>query len=115
MNRPLISLTSIICSQNIQVSTNITGVPLVPKTDFTKSENDNFHSNNHPKFLAKEEQNQDIDSDATLGVPKNSGKTSDKVISLNNNNELRMRSAKDLDFDDEDNYKNLMLLSEKAK
>ena len=65
--------------------------------------------------MAEEEQNQDADSDATLSALKNSGETSDKTTSLSNNNESKTRSAKNLDFDDEDNNEKLMVLSEKAK
>lgn len=115
MNRPPISPTAVTRSQNNQVSTNLTGVSQALETDFTTSENDNFHSNDHPKSLAEEEQNQDTDSDATLGAPENSGETSDKATPLSNNDESETRSAKDSDFDDEDNDEELMPPSEKAK
>lgn len=115
MNRPRISPTAVTRSQNNQVSTNLTGVSPAPETDFTTSENVNFYSNDHPKSSAEEEQNQDTDSDATLGALENSGEISDKATPLSNNNELETRSAKDLDFDDEDNDEELMPPLEKAK
>ena len=115
INRPLISPTAVTRSQNNQVSTNLTRVSPAPETNFTTSENDKFHSNDYPKSLAEEKKNQDTDSDATLGTPKNSGETSDKAIPLSNNNESETRLAKDSDFDDENNDEELMPPLEKAK
>lgn len=99
MNRPAISPTPVTHSQNSQAITN----------------NDNFHSNDHPNFLSGEEQNQDTNSNDTLGALENSGKTSDEATSISNNDESETGSAKDSNFDDEDNNEQLMSQSEKAK
>lgn len=68
MNRLLISSTIIIYSQNNQISINLTRVFLTPEIDFIISENDSFYFNDYPKFLAKEKQYQDTDSNVTLGT-----------------------------------------------
>ena len=115
MNRPLISPTIITRSQNIQVSINLIGVFLAPKTHFTISKNDNFYSNDHLKSLAEEEQNQDMDSNAILGASKNSGEINNKATPLSNNNGSKTQSAKDSDFNDEDNDEKLMSPLKKSK
>lgn len=96
MNRPAISPTPVTHSQNSQATTN----------------NDNFHSNDHPNFLLGEEQNQDTNLNDTLDALENSGKTSDEATSISNNDESETESA---NFDDEDNNEQLMSQSEKAK
>lgn len=62
-----------------------------------------------------EDQNQDTNSNDTLGALKNSGITSDEATSISNNDESKTGSAKDSNFDDEDNNEQLMFQSEKAK
>lgn len=52
MTRPAISPTPVTHSQNSQETTN----------------NDNFHSNDHPNLLLGEEQNQDTNLNDTLGA-----------------------------------------------
>ena len=83
--------------------------------DFTTIKNGNFHFNDHPNFLNGEDQNQDINSDDTLGALKNSGETSDEVTFISNNNESETRSAKDSNFNDENNNEQLMPQLEQAK
>lgn len=99
MTRPAISPTPVTQSQNSQETTN----------------NDYFHSNDHPNLLLGEEQNQDTNLNDTLGALENSGKTSDEATSISNNDESETESAKDSNFDDEDNNEQLMSQSEKAK
>lgn len=113
MNKPTISPIIIIRSKNNEVPTNLTRVSLASERNFIISKNDNSHFNNYPNFLAKEKQNQDTDSDNTLGTPQNSVETSDEAILINNNDELEMRSVKGSNFDDEDNKKQFIPSSKK--
>ena len=56
-----------------------------------------------------------MDLDVILDISKNLGKISNKIISFNNNNELKLCLAKDLDFDNKSNNEKLIPLLKKAK
>lgn len=65
--------------------------------------------------MSKKKQNQDINLDAILDAIKNSDKFNKMTIFFNNNNELKMRLAKNLNFDNENNNEKLIFSLEKAK